>query len=122
MSARVEGGKRSAGTKGSGKLSFRSLPKEPLEDAKTEVLFEVDDVEYTMPAVVPAATAISILWVIHQMEKPFDQGFYLIRQLVDEKAMTALLNSDLTPEQWSELIDKAWKHTFNQLEAADSGN
>lgn len=119
MSARVEGARRSAGTKG--KLSFRSLPKEPVEDA-TEVLFEVDDVAYTMPAVVPAATAISILWVIHQMEKPFDQGFYLIRQLVDEKGMTALLNSDFTPEQWGELIDKAWKHTFNQLESADSGN
>lgn len=86
------------------------------------VLFEVDGAAYTMPDPVPAGQAIAILNVLHGMSDPIDQGAFLLRELVGGAGLAALLKSNVTHEQWKQLVDRVWPRAFGQLEAARSKN
>lgn len=112
MTARVKAGADEV-------LSFQSRDKDAGERL---VLFAVDDVEYTMPAVVAPGYAIALATVVHQVPDVIDQGCYLIRELSGPKALTALLESNLTTAQWSAVIAKIWPHVFGQLEGIEAGN
>ena len=86
------------------------------------VLFEVDDVAYTMPDPVPAGQAIATLNVLHRIDDPIDQATFLMRELVGVEGTAALLKSNMTVEQWRQLVDRVWPRAFGQLEAARSKN
>lgn len=109
-----------ARVKASSKLAF-SKREEPKDDAKRIYWFEVDDVEYTMPADIPTGYAISLLTVVHGLSSAVHQGAYLIRELAGPAALTALLASDMTGAQWKQVVDKGWPHVFGPLEEDEPG-
>lgn len=102
-------------------LSFTTLDDKQLKEQRIP-LFEVDGVEYTMPAVVPMAYAISILAVVRQQQDAIGRGLYLVRELAGAEALTALLVSDVDEDSWAALIDTMWPHCFGQLEGLTTGN
>lgn len=85
-------------------------------------LFEIDGVEYTVPAVVPTGDALAHLAVTRGMADESMRGMYLLRELAGPEAMTALLGeAEMTDGDWHKLLTILSEHCFGRLEGA-SGN
>lgn len=115
---------RKAAPKAAAKASA-SAPFEPMSFAKRDeaaeadqvVLFEVDGIEYTVPAVIPTGQALQYLAITNGMETEALRGMYLLRVLAGEAAFNALLGSaDMTGADWHQLISILSEHVFGGLE------
>jgi len=134
VSARVNAGGKSARTAAGARRASapaRSVaPFAPLVFAKRDekqpadriVLFEVDGVEYTVPAVIPTGDALRHLAIVNQMPSEAMRGMYLLQNLVGSAGFDALLGqAEMTDGDWHKLIDILSEHCFGRLEGA-SGN
>lgn len=95
-------------------------------DRATEVedripLFDIDGVEYTIPAVVRPGDARAYLAVTSGMENEAMRLMYLLRELAGPDALTALLGqADTSEDDWRRLNKIVLELVFGPLEA--SGN
>lgn len=97
-------------------LSFAK--RAPAEDADRIPLFEIDGVEYTIPAVIAAGDALMHLAMVGRFQNEAQRGMYLVGQLAGNDALAALLaEAEMDVGDWQKLIKILSEHTFGQLEA-----
>jgi hypothetical protein len=125
VTARVSGA-RAARTPAARKAAAgagRVAPFAPMSFAKREdaevdriPLFEVDGVEYTVPAVVPTGTALALLLNTQGLSEA-RRGAVLIEALAGNAALNALLGqAEMTDADWHKLITIVSEHAFGRLE------
>lgn len=94
-------------------MSFTTLDPKTKQDRLP--LFEIDGVEYTVPAVVPTGHSLKLMLNTSGMNEG-QRGAYLIEALVGNAGLNALLNADLSDADWHRLITTLSKHVFGRLE------
>lgn len=92
--------------------------RDPKADAKIArtPLFEVDGVEYTVPAAVPTGHSLKLLLQTRGMNEA-ERALVLIDVLAGNEALNALLDADLSDSEWGRLIKNVSDHVFGGLEA-----
>lgn len=86
------------------------------------VLFEVDGIEYTVPADIPTGRRLELLLVAGGLETEVLKSSYLVRELAGVDALQALLTeADYQEADLLKLGSNLSRHVFGALEAA-SGN
>ena len=96
-------------------LSFAK--RDPDAAADRIPLFEVDGVEYTIPAVIPTGEALMHLATTRGMQDEAMRGMYLLREIAGPAAFNALLGeAEMTPKDWHQLTTVLTEHTFGPLE------
>lgn len=94
-------------------MSFTKRDQKAKQDRV--VLFEVDGVEYTVPAVVPTGDALKHLINTSGLSEA-RRGAYLVQVLAGIDALNALLDADLSDAEWHTLITTVSEHAFGRLE------
>lgn len=98
-------------------LHFQTAQTVPADAPDRVPLFDVDGVQYTMPAVVSAG---QVLMQLRDEQKYGDAyaGMLLIERLCGPEAMAAILAADLTLAQWAHVANVATTHALGQLETS----
>ena len=99
--------------------------KKRTKEAAREPLFSVDDVEYTMPKVVPLGDSLALARVLRVQPDEDSKGIELVRYLCGQEALTALLaDSTMTRTEWGAIVAILTEKAFGPAEAQedDEGN
>lgn len=120
MTAKVNagaGGKRAAaGVKGAAFAPLSFAKRDPDAVADRIALFEIDGVEYTVPAVVPTGESLRLLVNTNGLNESM-RGAYLLETLAGHEALNALLGqAEMTDDDWHKLIGRLSRHAFGDLE------
>jgi hypothetical protein len=99
--------------------------KKRATEAAREPLFSIDDVEYTMPKVVPLGDSLALARVLRVQPDEDSKGIELVRHLCGQQALAALLaDSTMTRTEWGAIVAILTEKVFGKLEAPedDEGN
>lgn len=85
-----------------------------------EPLFAIDDVEYTMPAVVEFGDALRLGAVLRLQVDENAKGMTLVRNLCGDKALEALLgDATMTRAEWMRIVGILTDKVFGPAEARE---
>jgi hypothetical protein len=90
-----------------------------------EPLFSIDDVEYTMPAVVELGDSIAFARLLRVQPDEDSKGVELVRHLCGQQALNALLgDSTMTRAEWRRIVELLKERAFGPEEQreGDEGN
>jgi hypothetical protein len=94
-------------------VQLKSRPKTP----PRELLFSIDDVDYTMPAVVELGDSIALAATMRILPDEDAKGIHLVRELCGRDAITALLaDATMTRGEWQTIVRILTEKAFGPLE------
>ncbi len=94
--------------------------KKRQNEAPREPLFSIDEVEYTMPTVVPLGDSLALARVLRVQPDEDSKGIELVRYLCGQEALTALLaDSTMTRAEWDTIIAILTEKAFGPAEAQE---
>lgn len=120
MSARTSSGaarpKATAKPKSAAPVQLKKRP----QAAPRELLFSVDDVDYTMPATVELGDSLSLATLLRVQPDEDAKGMLLVRELCGRQALNALLaDSTMTRGEWTTIIKILTEKVFGPVEQED---
>jgi hypothetical protein len=99
-------------------VQLKSRPKTD----KREPLFSIDDVVYTMPAVVRTGDAILLAGLLRMQADEDAKGLTLVRNLCGSEAAAALLSdSTMSRGEWQAIVAILTERVFGNPETEEEG-
>lgn len=107
---------KSAKPKPAAPVQLKKRPK----NAAREPLFSIDDVVFTMPAVVDLGTSLYLTPLLRVQQDEDAKGLLLVRELCGQQALAALLaDSTMTRGEWNTIIKILTEKVFGPVESED---